>query len=126
MFDGTHTLRGEWSTVKYGPLGGEEVRCEQQKLNNNKTKQYLDTFNGLREIINTKETVLTEKTEDVKLEKGDDKYKKIMIENTNGDELDTLLKAYAYGNDNTNVGKSFGKQELPKDNCGSTVITGSM
>ena len=108
------------------PLGGEEVRCEQQKLNNNKTKQYLDTFNGLREIINTKETVLTEKTDDVKLEKGDDKYKKIMIGNANGDELDTLLKAYAYGNDNTNVGKSFGKQELPKDNCGSTVITGSM
>lgn len=102
------------------PLGGEEVRCEQQKLNNNKTKQYLDTFNGLRDIINTKASVLTENTEDIKLEKGDNNYKKIMIDNNNGDELETLLKAYAYGNDNTNVGKSFGKQKPPREpeNCG--------
>lgn len=101
------------------PLGGEKVRCEQQKLENNKTKQYLDTFNGLKEIINTKGNVLVEKHQQVKLEKGDDSYKKIMIDNDeNGDELDTLLKAYAYGNDNTNVGKSFSKQDLPDDNCG--------
>ena len=43
--------------------------------------------------------------------------------NTNGDELDTLLKAYAYGNDNTNVGKTFSDQSMPEEpgNCEKTV-----
>ncbi len=115
----TPTRNADMTRSLIAPLGGEKVRCEQQKLNNNKTKQYLDTFEGLREIINTK-NVLIEKNKPVKLEKGDDNYKKIMIDNTNGDELKTLLKAYAYGDDNTNVGKSFGKQNLPKEpeNCG--------